>query len=124
MKKLIALVTLLLGAALFPPQAPQARPAHAPKYEYTLKSVMPVAGRQGVACDGKYIYVSDSKKLFKYDMNGKLLKQNDNPFEATPSRPITSGTSTSTTANCTSAPRISWTAWARIFRSPCTMRTL
>lgn len=81
MKKLIALVALLLGAALVPSQAPQARPAHAPKYEYTLKSVMPVAGRQGVACDGKYIYVSDSKKLFKYDMNGKLLKQNDNPFE-------------------------------------------
>ena len=81
MKKLIALVALLLGAALVPPQASQARPAHAPKYEYTLKSVMPVAGRQGVACDGKYIYVSDSKKLFKYDMNGKLLKQNDNPFE-------------------------------------------
>ena len=81
MKKLIALVALLLGAALVPPQVSQARPAHAPKYEYTLKSVMPVAGRQGVACDGKYIYVSDSKKLFKYDMNGKLLRQNDNPFE-------------------------------------------
>ncbi len=79
MKKLIALTALLLGAALVLPQAPQARPAHAPKYK--LKSVMPVAGRQGVACDGKYIYVSDSKKLFKYDMNGKLLKQNDNPFE-------------------------------------------
>ncbi len=33
MKKLIALTALLLGAALVLPQAPQARPAHAPKYE-------------------------------------------------------------------------------------------
>lgn len=81
MKKIFTLPALLLGAALLVPQLSQARPAHAPKYEYKLKSVMPVEGRQGVACDGKFIYVSDSKRLFKYDMNGKLLKQNDTPFE-------------------------------------------
>lgn len=45
MKKFIALSALLLGASLVLPQAPQAHPAHAPKYEYKLKSVMPVAGR-------------------------------------------------------------------------------
>ena len=42
---------------------------------------MPVAGRQGVACDGKFIYVSCSKALYKYDMNGKLVAENKNPFE-------------------------------------------
>lgn len=52
-----------------------------PAYQYTLKNVQEVEGRQGVACDGKYIYVSDSKRLFKYDMNGKLVAKNDRPFD-------------------------------------------
>ncbi|WP_297669280.1 hypothetical protein [uncultured Desulfovibrio sp.] len=80
MKKVFFLFAVLLGAALLLPQTSEAGP-RGPKYMYKLKSVMPVDGRQGVACDGKFIYVSDSKKLFKYDMTGKLVKQNDNPFE-------------------------------------------
>ena len=40
-------------------------PDMSPKYTYELKDVMKVDGRQGVACDGKYIYVSCSKALYK-----------------------------------------------------------
>ena len=62
-------------------------PDMSPKYTYELKDVMKVDGRQGVACDGKYIYVSCSKALYKYDMDGKLVLKNDKPFEpATPRR--------------------------------------
>lgn len=56
-------------------------PDMSPKYTYELKDVMKVDGRQGVACDGKYIYVSCSKVLYKYDMEGKLVLKNDKPFE-------------------------------------------
>lgn len=56
-------------------------PDMTPKYTYELKDVMKVDGRQGVACDGKYIYVSCSKALYKYDMDGKLVLKNDKPFE-------------------------------------------
>jgi hypothetical protein len=82
-----AISSLLLASALLLPAAQgtaQAQPGPMqllPAYQYKLKSVQEVMGRQGVACDGKYIYVSDSKKLFKYDMNGKLVAKNESPFE-------------------------------------------
>lgn len=52
----------------------------------TLKAVIEVAGRQGVACDGKYYYVSGSTALYKYSLDGELLLSNENPF-----RDITEG---------------------------------
>ena len=75
------LTSLVLGAALLLPALATAAPQQMPRYHYKLKDVREVDGRQGVACDGKYIYVSDSKKLFKYDMQGKLVAKNENPFE-------------------------------------------
>ncbi|WGE82321.1 hypothetical protein NYR66_04905 [Actinobacillus equuli subsp. haemolyticus] len=51
-----------------------------PKYEYTLNKVMEVNGRQGVTTDGKYLYVSGSASLAKYDLNGKLITENKKPF--------------------------------------------
>ncbi len=48
---------------------------------YRLKSVIPVAGRQGVAVDGDYYYVSDTKALYKYDKSGRMVMCNDNPFQ-------------------------------------------
>lgn len=80
MRKLVALALFILAAALLLPQQSFARS----KYMYKLKDVFPVAGRQGVACDGKFIYVSGSTALYKYDMNGKLILQNDKPFEGYP----------------------------------------
>lgn len=50
-------------------------------YEYALKGDFEVKGRQGIATDGKYYYISGSKSLYKYDKDGKLLLSNENPFE-------------------------------------------
>lgn len=81
MRKLMLLTLLVLAAAVL---APQSSWAKGPKYTYKLKDVFPVAGRQGVACDGKFIYISGSKALYKYDMAGKLVMQNDKPFDGYP----------------------------------------
>ena len=40
-----------------------------------------VAGRQGVAVDNNYYYVSGSKALYKYSKDGELLKSNETPFK-------------------------------------------
>lgn len=48
---------------------------------YRLKKIMPVEGRQGIAIDSQYYYVSSSTALFKYDKEGKLLAKNESPFE-------------------------------------------
>lgn len=78
MRKLLVLAIMLLAAAMLAPQQTQAKGM---KYIYKLKDVFPVAGRQGVACDGKFIYISGSKALYKYDMKGNLVMTNDKPFE-------------------------------------------
>lgn len=78
MRKLLVLGVILLAAAILAPGQIMAKGV---KYTYKLKDVFPVAGRQGVACDGKFIYVSGSKALYKYDMNGKLIMTNDKPFD-------------------------------------------
>ena len=49
--------------------------------EYRLKRVIPVAGRQGIAIDSNYYYVSDTKVLYKYDKQGNLIMKNDQPFQ-------------------------------------------
>lgn len=48
---------------------------------YSLKEVIEVDGRQGVACDGEYYYVSGSTALYKYRMDGTLVCSNEKPFE-------------------------------------------
>jgi hypothetical protein len=39
-----------------------------------------VAGRQGIATDGRRYFVSGSKALYVYSKQGDLLKSNENPF--------------------------------------------
>ncbi len=51
-----------------------------PIHSYTFKKVFEVEGRQGVATDGDFYYVSNSKALYKYDKNGTLLLKNEEPF--------------------------------------------
>ncbi len=80
MKKLFVLTVMFCALAVLAPKV-DAKPLPGAKYEYKLKSVMPVAGRQGVACDGTYIYVSCSKALYKYDMQGNLVAENLDPFK-------------------------------------------
>ncbi|WP_185145270.1 hypothetical protein [Apibacter muscae] len=49
--------------------------------DYTLKKVIPVEGRQGIAVDKDYYYVSSSTALYKYDKQGSLITKNEKPFE-------------------------------------------
>ena len=51
---------------------------------YRLKRVIPVEGRQGVAADADYYYVSGSTALDKYAKNGELIACNERPFEGLP----------------------------------------
>ncbi len=52
--------------------------------EYRLKRVFPVDGRQGIAADSNYYYVSGSTVLYKYDKQGRLVAKNEHPFEGLP----------------------------------------
>ena len=47
---------------------------------YTLACYHEVNGRQGVACEGDFYYVSGSTTLTKYDKNWNIVAQNDKPF--------------------------------------------
>ena len=52
-----------------------------PRYEYKLKDVHEVNGRQGIAVEGDYYYVSGSTSLAKYDRQFNLVEVNEDPFE-------------------------------------------
>ncbi len=82
MKKVIILFLILAlslcASAVWAKAAP--KPAEMlPNYNYTLVGSFEVKGRQGIATDGEYYYVSGSKALYKYDKTGKLLLANENP---------------------------------------------
>jgi len=47
---------------------------------YKLKRVLEIPGRQGVACDGKYYYISDTQALYKLDKDGNIVAENPAPF--------------------------------------------
>lgn len=55
-----------------------------PRYAYERIDSFEVKGRQGIASDGDFYYVSGSKALYKYDKDGKLLLANETPFEGYP----------------------------------------
>jgi hypothetical protein len=76
-----------LGAALIaaaPAIAAPGVPIAKPIYKYTLIDSFEVKGRQGVASDGEFYYVSGSKALYKYDKKGKLIQSNESPFDGYP----------------------------------------
>jgi 5-oxoprolinase (ATP-hydrolysing) subunit C len=76
---------LVLGTLLCAPaQAEPPQPNPLPMYKYKLIDTFEVKGRQGVASDGTFYYVSGSKALYKYDKKGKLVLANENPFEGYP----------------------------------------
>lgn len=49
--------------------------------DYRLRKIIPVEGRQGVAADSNYYYISSSTALFKYDKAGNLIAENKLPFD-------------------------------------------
>lgn len=48
--------------------------------EYELKRIIPVEGRQGIAIDSSFYYVSDTRGLYKYDKEGNIVAKNLQPF--------------------------------------------
>lgn len=50
------------------------------KIVYTRSDCHEVNGRQGMACEGDYYYVSGSTTLTKYDKNWNVMATNNNPF--------------------------------------------
>jgi hypothetical protein len=60
--------------------------AHAqpPPQGFQLLRILEVDGRQGVATDGDYYYVSSSTALYRYDKQGKLLLSNTGAVEDLP----------------------------------------
>jgi len=50
------------------------------KNHYILDRVIDVKGRQGVAVDSQFYYVSGSTALYKYSKTGELLLSNETPF--------------------------------------------
>ena len=51
---------------------------------YQLLRVLEVDGRQGVATDGEFYYVSSSTALYRYDKKGELLSSNTGAVEGLP----------------------------------------
>lgn len=77
MKKLF----LILSAAAVPSLLLSSCTELLPKgSDYVLQSVIEVEGRQGVATDGEFYYVSSSTALYKYAKSGELVMSNDSPF--------------------------------------------
>lgn len=52
--------------------------------DYQLLRVIEVDGRQGVATDGEFYYVSGSKALYRYSKDGDLLSSNTSALEGLP----------------------------------------
>lgn len=72
MRKLLLLLTLFSSGVASAQQLGS---------EYRLKRVIPVKGRQGVAADDNYYYVSGSTALYKYTKDGDLVAAIEHPFE-------------------------------------------
>ncbi|MEG1616406.1 MAG: hypothetical protein RR202_09985 [Bacteroidales bacterium] len=49
--------------------------------DYRLAKILTVEGRQGIAADQDFYYVSSSTALYKYDKKGNLIKKNEVPFK-------------------------------------------
>ena len=49
--------------------------------KYKLKKVIEVKGRQGIAIDENYYYVSSTTAIYKYDKEGNLVAENTSPFQ-------------------------------------------
>ena len=75
---------LSVSSGLFMSQAQcrQDCPSHTADDGWTLARVMEVGGRQGIASDGEYYYVSGSTALYKYRKDGELVRSDIDPFRS------------------------------------------
>ncbi len=51
-----------------------------PKYEYLLNKSVEIFGRQGVATDDEFYWISGSTSLAKYDSDWNEIIRNEDPF--------------------------------------------
>lgn len=49
--------------------------------KYVLERVIEVPGRQGIAVDSNFYYISDTKALYKLNKKGEVLAVNKQPFQ-------------------------------------------
>lgn len=75
----MALPLIALGGGLFL-LSQEASAGDAGQSRWSLERVVEVAGRQGIASDGEFYYVSGSTALYKYSKDGRLVKENAEPF--------------------------------------------
>jgi len=80
MKKTGKIVLLFLVMALVLTECAFADTSSVPAHDYELKKSIEVNGRQGVAADVNYYYVSGSTTLAKYDKNWEIVVENKDPF--------------------------------------------
>ena len=80
---LLMWLTLLLAACLSldKDSIKQSTSVHLPLHHYQLNHIFEVEGRQGIATDDNFYYVSGSKALYKYSKDGVLLARNEKPFD-------------------------------------------
>lgn len=72
----IAVAVLLMTACTQPVDSTRTSPGeHRPRF--ALQRVFEVQGRQGVATDGRWIWVSGSDALYRYSREGSLLHANE-----------------------------------------------
>lgn len=77
MKAILYILSFLwAGACLLSCQSSAQAPT------WTLDRVIEVAGRQGIAADSEFYYVSSSTALYKYDKEGVLVASNESPFDS------------------------------------------
>jgi lysophospholipase L1-like esterase len=84
-KRCLLTISLVMAAAAFMPVRAEAESTalqeSLPKYSYGLTAIVPVDGRQGIATDGNYYWVSGTTSLTKYDKNWNVVAVNKTPFD-------------------------------------------
>lgn len=76
------LLSVSSGLFMSHAQCGQASPSLSADDGWTLARVMEVGGRQGIASDGEYYYVSGSTALYKYHKDGELVRSDIDPFRS------------------------------------------
>lgn len=76
------LLSVSSGLFMSHAQCGQASPSLSEDDRWTLARVMEVGGRQGIASDGEYYYVSGSTALYKYRKDGELVRSDIDPFRS------------------------------------------
>lgn len=78
--KHIKRIALMIGICFIFMAIYKNNPEMMPRYDYIVTASAEVNGRQGVAVEGEYYWVSGSASLAKYDKNWDIIAVNHTPF--------------------------------------------